>query len=463
MIRTNRYKFPFSLLILGFLITGFHSKAFAQVEITINLSDLKTDNYYLARYYGDKFQMVDTATISDENTLQFKQDVLLPEGIYLLIDQNKNRLIEFLVSSDQSFELTLSQNENNKLICEGSSSTCLFIEQMNFTNEIYQQLQKFGDSKENLVKRDSLIQILESYQTKLVAENPESFVAKIIMAMKEPVVPDSIASDQKKAFYYYKSNYWNTIDLTDDRFLRSPLLNTKLKQYFEQLVPQQADSIISAVDYIINRSKDNLVVRDYLIWYFTDQYQNPKIMGLDKVFVHLADTYFAKLEIANTTASVKQKILERADQLRRLTLGSPAPDLWLVDTTDSFVSFKSIESPYLVLFFWDHECGVCKQELKALKKLYENPNKRFEVFGIAANADFEAWKDYIKSNSLSWVNVNGMKSMTPDFHDLYDIYGTPVIYVLDPERKIIAKRIKAEQIPLVIDHDEKFRKLNTHY
>jgi len=43
---------------------------------------------------------------------------------------------------------------------------------------------------------------------------------------------------------------------------------------------------------------------------------------------------------------------------------------------------------------------------------------------------------------------------------LYDIYGTPVIYVLGPDRKIIAKRIKAEQITKVIEHDQKFRETN---
>jgi thiol-disulfide isomerase/thioredoxin len=152
--------------------------------------------------------------------------------------------------------------------------------------------------------------------------------------------------------------------------------------------------------------------------------------------------------------------MERADQLRRLTLGSPAPDLWLVDTTDVFVSFKSIELPYIVLFFWDHDCGVCKKELKTLQELYVAQNRNFEIYGIAVNADFNAWEAYLRKNDLPWINVNGMKSMTPDFHDLYDIYGTPVIYVLDPERKIIAKRIKADQIPMVIEYDQKFRATN---
>ena len=432
----------------------------AQVDIKIKLPEVNQENYYLARYYGDKFQMVDTALIKSDSIVQFVQPEIYPEGIYLLVDQSKTRLLEFLIADDQTFTLEIPNNHNKQLSCSGSINTCLFMEQMNYTNLIYSQIKLLEDNQDDLAKKDSLLNLLATYQDSIKTNYSDSFVAKILSAMEEIKIPDSIATDQRKAYYYYKSNYWNKFDLSDDRFLRSPLLNTKIKQYFEQLVPQQADSIIKEVDFLIGQTKDNNTMRDYLIWYFTDQYQNPKIMGLDKVFVHLADSYFAHLEIANASPSVKQKIMERADQLRRLTLGSPAPDLWLVDTTDVFVSFKSIELPYVVLFFWDHDCGVCKKELKTLQELYVAQNRNFEIYGIAVNADFNAWEAYLRKNDLPWINVNGMKSMTPDFHDLYDIYGTPVIYVLDPERKIIAKRIKADQIPMVIEYDQKFRATN---
>jgi thiol-disulfide isomerase/thioredoxin len=446
-------------LLFALLFANLYN-ANAQVNITIKLPEINHESYYLARYYGDKFQMVDTAFLKSDSIVHFTQTELYPEGIYLLVDQSKNRLLEFLIADDQTFRLEIPKDQNKQLSCSGSLNTCLFIEQMNYTNMIFSQIKLLEDNQDDQVKKDSLLNLLATYQENIKTDHSDSFVAKIISAMEETKVPDSIAKDQRKAYYFYKSNFWNSFDLTDDRFLRSPLLNTKIKQYFEQLVPQQADSIIKEVDFLIGQTRENTTMRDYLIWYFTDQYQNPKIMGLDKVFVHLADTYFAHLEIANTTPSVKQKIMERADQLRRLTLGSPAPDLWLVDTTDAFVSFKSIEMPYIVLFFWDQDCGVCKKELKTLQELYGAQNRNFEIYGIAANADFDAWEAYLQSNDLPWINVNGMKSMTPDFHDLYDIYGTPVIYVLDPERKIIAKRIKAEQIPLVIEHDQKFRVMN---
>jgi hypothetical protein len=89
-----------------------------------------------------------------------------------------------------------------------------------------------------------------------------------------------------------------------------------------------------------------------------------------------------------------------------------------------------------------------------LKKLYATKKFNLEVYAICANEDLEGWKYFIKANQLSWLNVNGTKSITPDFHDLYDIYTTPVIYILDKEKKIIAKRINVNQIPQVIQMND---------
>ncbi|MDY0077510.1 MAG: DUF5106 domain-containing protein [Bacteroidales bacterium] len=443
------------LLALFLLLVAFQAKA--QVDISIQLEQANDSAYYLARYYGDKFQMVDT-TFAKDGLINYRAADNYHAGIYLLVDAKKTRLMEFLLENDQQFSIINSTSmENGGLKCEGSIMTNLFFEQMLQSNAIYGQLQQLAQNPEQQPERDVLLARLDSLKNDIITRYPDSLFSKILLAMYEPQVPKSLQQDQKAAYYYYKENFWNTIDLSDERLLRTPIINSKLEQYFEQLLPQIPDTISNEIDKLIEKTQGNLVMRDYLIWHFTDQYQNPKVMGLDQVFIHLADEYFAKLEITNTSPSVREKIMSRADQIRKLTLGSPAPDLWLVDTTDTFRSFKDIKTEYLILFFWDHDCGVCKKELKVLKELYNAENNDFEVFAIAANADFTAWKNYIIENKLNWVNVNGMKSMTEDFHDLYDIYGTPVIYVLNKERKIIAKRIKAEQIPLVIEHNQKSR------
>jgi thiol-disulfide isomerase/thioredoxin len=270
--------------------------------------------------------------------------------------------------------------------------------------------------------------------------------------MEETAVPYAVIHDPLKAYHYFKSHYWDRFNLTDDRLLRSPVFHPRLDYYFKQLVPPVPDSVIRAIDKLILLTGDNIEFRDYLIWHFTSEYQNSTIMGMDKVFVHMADNYFSKTTVTNTSASVLEKIKERADQLRKLMIGVSAPDIWLIDTSGNYRSFREIKKEFTVLFFWDFDCGVCIKEMDALVKLHNSQTYDMEVFAIGTNSNLEGWKDNVIRKKLSWINVNGTRSLNADFHDLYDIYGTPVIYLLDKEKKIIAKRIKAEQISLVIDN-----------
>ncbi len=447
---------------LGLLLLMSFNFALAQHKITIQLQDNEDSVFYLARYFGEKFQLVDTSQ-QVIGTALFASNQPLQQGIYVLTDEKKGRLMEFLVGQNQIFSLRVPNDYNPADIrCDNSDETALFFNQLAKTNQIYQEIKNIQvDSLSNLSQAqrqlitDSLEKELITYREKIIETQPESLMAAIISAMKEPEIPESMIGNQQASYRYYKDNFWNAFDFTDERLLYTPLLASKLKKYFDQLVPPVADSVINEIDSLIQKTKGNTAVRDYLIWHFTEQYQNPKIMGLDKVFVHLADQYFAKLDIANTTPSIKQKLLDRANQLRNLVIGAVAPDLILVDTNDVFRSFRDIKSEYLVLFFWDFECSICKKELKQLKSLYDSKKYPIEVFAIGANADFEGWKKFIRDHELNWFNVNGMKSVTPDFHDLYDIYGTPVIYLLDKNRNIIGKRINAEQIGMIIEHETK--------
>ncbi|MGY8955245.1 MAG: hypothetical protein ACKVK1_03485, partial [Flavobacteriales bacterium] len=60
-----------------------------------------------------------------------------------------------------------------------------------------------------------------------------------------------------------------------------------------------------------------------------------------------------------------------------------------------------------------------------------------------------------------WINVadinhdeEGNPVASSDWRDKYDIYSTPVLYLLDKDKKIIAKRISYKQITEIIGRIE---------
>ena len=56
-------------------------------------------------------------------------------------------------------------------------------------------------------------------------------------------------------------------------------------------------------------------------------------------------------------------------------------------------------------------------------------------------------KEYIdKMNMSGWINVNGPRTYTGLYQKQYDASTTPTIYVLNEEKKIIAKKLPAERL-----------------
>ena len=120
-------------------------------------------------------------------------------------------------------------------------------------------------------------------------------------------------------------------------------------------------------------------------------------------------------------------IHDKAERLRRLALFNIAPDIKLNDSFD----LQSIESEYTVLFFYDHDCDLCQLEMQDLDSVCIG-RPEITTLKIDLNSDME-----------------GLDSL----YDAYDIEATPLLYVLDRDKRIVAKKIQAKQILLIITHE----------
>ncbi len=444
-------------LCLVFLKISFANEKY---QIDIHVQSYTDSTLLLTSYFGDKIKLIDTAYINEEEHFIFEGEPSLPGGIYMVISPGKKKLFEFLVNQDQVFSLSTDTiGFVQEMQVKGSKENEIFFEYLKYNEGQYKANERLGDQlkavdaeseqADRLKKQiDSINQSAINYKLEIIEHHPDMLVSRVFNAMRELEIPDSISqsNDSTLAFKYYKTHYWDYFDLSDSRLLRTPILTNKVTQYFDQTVVFHPDSVIAAIDLTIAQARPSKEVVSFLVWHYVAKYQNPKYMGFDKVFVHLSDTYFSKEPIDNTTPSILKSIQDRANKIRPILLGEPAPNLILIDTTGGFTSFTAVKDDYIVLFFWDFECGICKQEIDELKKVVVHPKYDIGVYAINVNGDIEKWKESIHEKKLSWINVNGTRSVTADFHDLYDIYGTPVIYLLDKERKIVAKRIGADQI-----------------
>ena len=221
------------------------------------------------------------------------------------------------------------------------------------------------------------------------------------------------------------AHFWDGIEAFDGPTDENPVLSAQIDFYFDKLVAPLPDSITLEISRLIERTSDNHDLRDFILWHLLEKYRHPIYMSQDQVFVFLYDQYFSQLEINDLNEVNRTLIQEKADRLRRLALFQPAPSFKINDSID----LQTIENKYTVLFFYDHDCDLCHEEMQDLDSVCA-AHPEITVLAIDMNTDD------VRFNIL---------------YDLYDIETTPLIYVLDRDKRIIAKKIRARQIELVIE------------
>jgi AhpC/TSA family. len=438
----------------GLLLLGFCTRLCAQSKISIHIDSQIDSLYYLAHYFGTRIHPDNTAKWQNGKVI-FEQESKFDEGLYLVLNSKKERIFEFLLGEDQTFEVFIpTLTDIRTYTISGKSETASFLKQTQAASAARNAILLLSEKKDMDTKRqiDSISRKLETFRETLITDNKGRFLASFLNAMKEPVVPDSISS-QQEAYNYYKSHYWDSFDLNDERLLRTPLMDKKLNAYFNQIIPPLPDSITTEIDRLILKAKDCTEVRDYLLWNFLKQYEYPKYMGQDAVFVYLYDNYFSKLEIKNLNDKNKAIIHDKTERFRRLLLYSVSPELMLKDCTGKLMTLHSVKSEFTLLFFYDHECEICTMEMKDIDSLISLSSYDITVFAVDMNPDLQAWKKEVDKKFNKYVNVNGLYGKTKDVVSLYNIETTPLLFVLDRNKRIIAKAIQAKQIPSILQQN----------
>ncbi|MCK5206730.1 MAG: TlpA family protein disulfide reductase, partial [Cyclobacteriaceae bacterium] len=141
------------------------------------------------------------------------------------------------------------------------------------------------------------------------------------------------------------------------------------------------------------------------------------------------------------------KISDRVSRIKPNLIGKQAPKMVLLDTLLKPASLYSLKSDFTLLYFYDPDCGHCKKKIPVLKDLYHAQLKEKGVKVVAVNIkkDVDKWKKFIRDKDLDWINLAD-PNVRSNFRYEYNIETTPQMYILDVQKKIIAKKLDVEQV-----------------
>jgi thiol-disulfide isomerase/thioredoxin len=442
-------------------------------NIEITLKPYKNTKIYLGTNYGQNRVFADSTILNDASLGYFKGKEKLTPGIYFIVSPRYTILFEFLVDEGQQFKIIADTLNLSDYTIIGSKDNDIFSTYSKTMNQLGRQRSQLEQAYNSAtISSDSVkyLQALKKIDTsfkqerqKIITTAPKSMMRFFLDVLQRPEVPAipiiKGKADSTYPFYYVKNHYWDNVVFNDNRLLRTPFFEAKLDEYFKNYVSREPDSIIEEVQYMLTVAKTGKEIYPFLLFKFTNKYISPEFMGQDKVFLHLFQNFFSKGDTVLLNNESKKAITERAYSIMANLIGNSAPPLDFNTMDDKAFSLYNSPAKFTFIAFWDPTCGHCKEEMPRVDSFYTKNWKQLgvQVIGVNTNVkELASWKQFITEQHFDagWSHVyqteaafnaeiNAGKPTT--IRQLYDVFKTPTFYLLDKDKKIIAKNLTVDQ------------------
>ena len=458
-------------------------------QIDIRLKDFPDDTIVIGHRFNASFVPKDTAILNHQGEGVFRGDSALPQGMYLIYLPNE-RFFDLLISNDQEFYV---ENDTldfvNHIVIKGSEENSAFY---SYQQYLQKQSEKAKELQERLKSRESdtlaaaatkdelnrLNEEVMDYINQLINKYYGTFFGKFLLSLQEIKVPDPPRDEKGNIidpafqYKYYKSHYFDNFDISDVRLLRTPFYEQKIMTYIDRVVYQVPDSLIREVDMLLGKSRTDPQLFRYMLITLFNHFAKSQIMGMDAVYIHIAENFYIP-EAHWSEPEFIEKLKERVEKSKPTLIGTKATDIQLVrivadhfiaaaDNEElkknpyigNFFNLYDIQAPFIILYFWESDCGHCKTATPKLYEVYNRlKDKNVVVLAVNLLGGEEGkvkWINFVNEHGLyDWINCWNPYDF--EFKKIYDLTSTPSLFVLDKDKKIIAKRIEPEQAEEIIN------------
>lgn len=468
MTKTILKKFFLLLLLISTFGASIQAQKISNYDYSFKVKGLNPgDTCMIAYYLGTKQYIKDTLIVPKSGIVNAK-GTDLDGGIYLFVVPGMN-YFEFLASEPKISLETELNNLVPSMKVKTSVENTIFFDYLKYldikqkeSESIKKEIEATKDEaqKASLTEKQKAIdKDVKAYRDDVIAKNKGSLVSKLLYASLEPElgeVPEGLSEEERKIYQFreYKSKYLDFVDFSDERMLRTPILQNKIKDYLNRLTVQHPDSIILSIEDIMRRAQSNDEVFKFCVITITNMWAGSKQMCFDKIYVHMAGNYYVSGRASWVDSTQMSKIKDRYYKMMYNTCERTAVNLVMEDTQGKRIALNDVKAKFTVMVFWAYDCGHCKKEMPQLVDFYKEYSKYdVKMFTVSTKEDTAKWLEFIKAKGMEdWINTYDPGNKT-NFRVFYDIYSTPVIYLLDENKKIMAKRIDVYNLKRLLAHE----------
>ena len=265
------------------------------------------------------------------------------------------------------------------------------------------------------------------------------FLAVKYMKSDLPAIPPP-GLTEKGELDWLRKHFLDNVDFSDTALINTSILASKAINYIQLFQTkdmnreQAIESMKPAIDTLLEKATLNGKVYGWLMDYLVKGFES---VGFDELLIYLADNEAADNICEDKT---RKEVANKLELAKKLAIGAKAPEIKAVDINGNEVDLYKIDADKTVLVFWASWCPHCVHEaLPVLKKLYDENKGKFEVVAVSVDDDVNDVKNSVTDNGFKWIVIAEGKGWDGKIPLEYGIAATPMFFILDKDKKIIAK------------------------
>ncbi|MBN1415390.1 MAG: redoxin domain-containing protein [Bacteroidales bacterium] len=428
--------------------------------LTVKISRLPDSKVFLATMRGDAYKIIDTAELKD-GLCKFNLSVMNQPGMYKIIPEisfsqgyrnaplndldiiiNREDVVVRTVYPWLRDSLVIMESEENNVYFDYLKQEMLIQNKLGLLHNLLLQFPADDEFYSTVVKRYNALQkekrILIQHTC---ASHPGTFATGLIAMQRSPIPDAGLPEPTRQA--YIKQHYFDELDFTDENLINSNAYTRSLIQYL-MLYRDPALSrdelekeFMKAVDIILSHVNKNPVVYDFLLNYLMEGFERLK---LENVLKYVADNYLNTVCTTDNSATLKRRL----EGYSKLAVGETAPDIIIPDQQNQEIKLSAIHHAYTLVVFWSSSCPSCEELLPKIKKWYSSKTIDLEILAVSIDTLASDWIKAVESGGYNWLNGCDLKEWDGQAAQDYFLYATPSMFLLDRNRKILAKPLSFE-------------------
>ena len=284
-------------------------------------------------------------------------------------------------------------------------------------------------------------------QNKYEKESANLYISPFVKSSPRKNSPELLTS-AKTYLDGIQNTFFDKLDFSNKALINSSFLTNRILDYvfyinYTDDVNEQQSLYKSAIATVLSKIKSPSFKKD-VIEFLVEQFEAQKNV---EIIDYLFQNHYKKLPINLQN----QQFIKDKEALLAAEIGRVAPDFSWTENGKNYNLSTLNDAEIYVLVFWSTSCSHCLREIPQLHA-YLNDKENIKVVAFALENDALVWENYKKTNLYGWHNVLGLNKWENKTARTYNITSTPSYFVLDKNKKIIAKPYELKDVKTYFDN-----------